>query len=74
MHTKLAKWMDDNFHTNRMVAEKMANELKRKKFSERTVEGWRQGRSVPRYSMFPAINKVTGLTANDFVSRETGTA
>lgn len=73
MQTKLAKWMDDHFYTNRMFAQDVAKQLKRKRFSERTVEGWRQGRTVPRYSMFPTIAKITGgeITGNDFVSRET---
>lgn len=74
---KLSEWMDRNFQTTAMFAENIAKELNVEKFSDRTVEAWRQGRTVPRYRLLPVITKITGgeVTANDFVSRDVnGTA
>lgn len=73
MQTKLAEWMERNFHTNKMFAAKIAKKMKRKTFSDRTVESWRQGRTMPRYWALPIIASITDneVTANDFVSRET---
>jgi hypothetical protein len=64
----LAEWLDRNFWTNRMFAHAMAKELKRRRFSHRTVEGWRQKRCKPRLDMMPHIRKITrnDVTPVDF--------
>lgn len=73
---KLGEWMERNFCSTAMFAEKVAKELGRDSFSVRTVEAWRQGRNIPRYRLFPVIAKITDneVTGNDFVSRETNGA
>src|SRR5882672_2891571 len=67
---KLGAWMERNFWTTDMFAEKVAAELNRSTFSPRTVEAWRQGRAIPRYRMLPVISKITNgeVTGDDFVS------
>lgn len=65
----LKEWLERNFWTNAMFAQEMAKQLNRRKFSVRTVEGWRQGRHKPRYELFPVIRKITrnDVTPADFI-------
>lgn len=66
---KLGDYITAKRLTNKMFSDRLAPLMGKKKLSERTVETWRQGRSLPRGIALKAIGILTNdeVTYDDFI-------
>lgn len=69
MASKLGEWLKSKPLTNKQFADLLAPHMGLETLSERTVELWRAGNTMPRKKALAAIATVTEgqITANDFV-------
>ena len=69
---KLRAWMSANDVKAHDFSVRMAAQLRRNYFSQKTVENWVQGRTIPQREFMNAISEITGgaVTPNDFFSMD----
>lgn len=65
--TALAKWLAANRYSDTAFAAALAEVDPLVKVSRRTVQNWRRGWAKPRHRALAAVERLTGLTAKDFV-------
>lgn len=66
---RFAVWLRENRYTDPQFAAAMAKALETPRFSSRTVEKWRIGKSIPRPRNMGAIKAITKgeITADSFL-------
>lgn len=70
--TPLSKWIAEHCNSTSIFRDLVQKEMGMESLSIYTVDGWRNGRRIPRPNAMLAIMAVTNneITANDFLKRK----